>query len=320
MYFYRMKAAYITKFGSPDVFQIGDMPKPVIEKDTDVLIEVHASSVNPVDWKIRKGNLKFILGSGFPIILGFDASGVVVEVGKAVKKFKPGDEVYGRLDRKFGRAYAEYAIGSESVFSLKPSFISHLEAGSIPLAASTALQGLRDKGLMRKGYDVLINGASGGVGIFAAQIAYMEGANATLVWGNGHEALAKDLKIKDIINYHETDFKKLEKKYDIVFDIMGNESFMSCKHLLKKGGTYITSLPRPKVILHRFISLFTTKRVRTLLMEPNGKDLDYLNFLMEFRKFRTRIDSIYKLDDIAKAHSRSESGHVEGKVVVGIKF
>ncbi|BAZ16480.1 zinc-binding alcohol dehydrogenase [Calothrix sp. NIES-4071] len=158
-----MKAVIINRYGSAEVLQYQDVEKPQIKSD-QMLVKVYATSVNPIDWKIRKGMLKLLTGNKFPMILGFDVSGEVVEVGQKVTRFKPGDALYARLDNLTGGAYAEYAAVSEKVAAFKPSNMTHEQAAAVPLAAMTALQALRDQGKIKQGYKVLINGASGGVG------------------------------------------------------------------------------------------------------------------------------------------------------------
>ncbi len=313
-----MKAAIITSYGSPEQFKIRDIPKPEI-KDNEILIRVMASSVNPVDWKTRKGNLKFILGSKFPMVLGYDASGEVVKTGKLVSKFKKGDHVYSRLDRRYGKAYAEYAAGTEKAFALKPENISFEEAAAIPLAALTALQALRNNCRLKKGDCVLINGASGGVGHFAIQIVKEFGGISTAICNGNHQKMLDELKPDHFIDYTKIDFKDSQEKYDIIFDVVGTESFMTCRHLLKKGGTYITALPRPKLILHLFFSLFIPgKKVKTILMKARGSDIEYLNKLIQLGKFKVFIDKTFTLEEISKAHTYSEQGHTEGKIVIKI--
>jgi len=313
-----MKAAVINKFGGPEVFSIRDLPLPAPDKD-DVLIKVTASSINPIDWKIRKGYHKYTLGSDFPIIPGFDAAGSVIDTGRNVTRFKKGDAVYGRLDKKFGRAYSEYAIGNESVFAFKPPQISFEEAAAIPLASLTALQALRDKGKIKPNDNVLILGAAGGVGHFALQIARIIQARTVAVSSYRHKQLIETLKPGIFIDYTKENYKQLSEKFDIIFDAVGAESFLSCKHLLKPKGIYITTLPRPKLILHKLLALFTFgKKVRTLIMKARGKELEEINAWIENKGFTVHIDKVFPLDKIADAHRYSEEGHTEGKIVVKI--
>ncbi|MFW5656035.1 MAG: NADP-dependent oxidoreductase [Bacteroidota bacterium] len=313
-----MKAAVINAYGNPDVFEVTDLPLPE-PGDTDVLINVMASGINPVDWKIRKGNHKYTLGTHFPIVLGFDASGEVVKTGKKVTRFKPGDKVYGRLDKKYGRALAEYALGSEGVFDFIPEKLSFEEAASIPLAAVTALQALRDKGKITKGMDILIIGATGGVGHFAVQLARHFETKVTAVVGPGHDALLKRLQPDSVINYKESDFRQQAKQYDIIFDAAGKTSYPDCRKILKKGGCYITTLPRPKLLIHKLISIFSAgKKVKTLLMKSKGEDLAFISGLIKKGQFFVKIDKTYPLEAVTAAHQYAERGHTEGKVVIRV--
>ncbi len=313
-----MKAAIINKFGKPEVLQIEEISVPVIANN-EILIQLKASSVNPVDWKHRLGNHKYILGSGFPIVLGYDAAGIVEKTGKNISKFIKGDRVYSCVNRKYGGAYAEFAASTEDTLAKIPDKLSFEEAAAIPLAAVTALQGLRDKGKIKTGDKVLINGAASGVGHFAVQIAKYFKANITAVCSSRHNEMMTLLKPDVHIDYNDINIKSLNEKFDIIFDVIGSESFRSLKHLLKPGGRYITTLPRPKVLAHKLLSLFTRgKKAITFLMKSKGTDLEFINQLIEQDKFRVIIDKVYSLEDIQQAHIHSESGNVEGKIVVRI--
>lgn len=314
-----MKAAIINEFGPPDNFIITDIAKPDITNDNDVLIKVIASSVNPVDWKHRKGNHKFILGSPFPIILGYDVSGVVEDIGKSVTKFKEGDEVFCRLNRKYGSAYAEYASAPEGIIALKPKDLSHETAATLPLAASTALYALRDKGKLKPGMKVLINGAASGVGHFAVQLTKELGGICTAVSSQRHEKIMNELKPDFIIDYTKQDFTQQDEKYDLILDIIGNKTFLVCKKILKPGGIYITLLPRPKVLVHKMVALFTNrKKVRTFFVKPNADNLIYLSKLVCENKLKVYIDKTFTLEKIADAHKYSEMKHAEGKISIVI--
>lgn len=313
-----MKAAIIDTFGDTNQFKIINMPDPV-PGEKQVLVKIHAASVNPVDWKHRKGNHRLLLGSPFPIILGYDAAGVVVENGKEAHHFKPGDEVYFRSDKKYGGTYAEYVVTSESTLAIKPADISFEEAAAIPLASLTALQALRDKGDIKKTDKVLINGAAGGVGHFAIQLARELGGDVHAVSSYRHKSLMQELGFSDFIDYTKEDFKKSDRKYNIIFDAVGKENFLTCRHILTKPGVYITSLPRPKLLLHKIFALaYPGKKARALLMKSIGADLEYISKLIEEGRFKTHIDKVFSLEDIGKAHQYAEEGHTEGKIVVRI--
>jgi len=313
-----MKAAIINQFGTPEVLQIAELPIPEINEN-QVLIKVHAASVNPVDWKHRYGNHKLILGSDFPICLGYDVSGVVEKVGSSVKSIKKGDEIYGRVDKKYGGTYAQYAISSEAAIAIKPSTMSFDEAAAVPLAAITALQALRDKGNIQKGMNILILGGSSGVGHFAVQIANYFGCSHTVVSGPNHENIFKKIGVQKHINYKETDFHLLNDKFDIIFDVVGHDSYRTCKHLLKPKGSYINTLPRPKILAHKVLALFSKgKKVKSLLMKSTQEDLNFIREMIENNKLLVHIDKTFSLDETKAAHEYSETGKTEGKLVIKI--
>lgn len=310
-----MKAVTINRYGSASVLQYQDVEKPQIKSD-QMLVKVYATSVNPIDWKIRKGMLKLLTGNKFPMILGFDVSGEVVEVGEKVTRFKPGDAVYARLDNLTGGAYAEYAAVSEQVAAFKPSNMTHEQAAAVPLAAMTALQALRDQGKIKQGYKVLINGASGGVGTFAVQIAKVLEALVTAVCGASNVELVKTLGADRVIDYTQQDFTKETVKYDIIFDVVGNSSLSKCKNVLQPNGIYITTQPTPDKFVESFLTMLTGRKSKVIVLQSSGKDLAYLKDLIEAGKIRAVIERTYPLSETATAHVHSEKEHVVGKLVI----
>ncbi len=314
-----MKAAVIYSYGAPDVLQVADVEVPQIKPD-QLLVKVYASSINPVEWKMRKGMLKLLTGSRFPIILGFDVSGEVIEVGSQVTQFKPKDLVYARLDQLTGGAYAEYAAVAEKVAALKPTNITHEQAAAVPLAGMTALQALRDEGQLKVGQKVLINGASGGVGTFAVQIAKALGAaEVTGVCGSKNLELVKSLGADSVIDYTQQDFAKVSAKYDIVFDAVGNRSLSDCKSVLQPHGIYVTTQPFPENFLQSFLtSLLPGQKYKVILLKSSSADLTYLKEQIEAEKIRSVIDRTYPLSEIAAAHAYSETERTVGKVVIAI--
>jgi NADPH:quinone reductase-like Zn-dependent oxidoreductase len=314
-----MKAAVIYEYGGPEVFRLEDIPEPVIRKN-EILVRVHAASVNPVDWKQRKGNHKFFLKAKFPIVPGYDVSGVVEKVGSKVSRFKPGDEVYSRLRRKFGGAFAEYAAAPESATALKPNCLDHEHAAGIPLAGQTALQALRDKVSIEPGMKLLVTGAAGGVGHFALQIGRLFGAEITAVCSSNHPSLLKELEPDHHIDYQDTSYLDGPEKYDVIFDAAGKQTFLSCRKILKDKGVFISILPRPKLLVHKLLALFTRgKRVRTLLQRPRTRDLEILAELADEGKLKVIIDSVYKLENVSGAHRRAEEYSTGGKIIVKIR-
>ncbi len=323
-----MRAVIINSFGSSDVLEIdNNYPKPDI-KDNQALINVKAAGINQLDWKIRKGMLKLILGSNFPIILGNDASGVIVKCGNNVKDFKVGDSVYCMLDSNetfsyFGYAksgaYAQYAVTRSDTLSLKPEILSYEEAASFPLCCLTAYQVLVHKINIQKGDKILINGASGGVGIFAVQIAKALGAVVTAVCSTKNIELIKKLGADYVIDYTKNDLSQLTEKFKIVYDIVVNTTYKKCKNILDNNGIFISNLASPIVILFPFLRKTKNFKKRTFAwVEPCGKDLQKITEMVNNGHLKSVIDKIFSIEEIRKAHEYSESGRVVGKLVVRI--
>ncbi|MEP0910388.1 NAD(P)-dependent alcohol dehydrogenase [Leptolyngbya sp. GB1-A1] len=314
-----MKAAVIDRYGSPDVLRYADVDKPVIKAD-QMLVRVYASSVNPIDWKIRKGLLQFLTGYQFPLILGFDVAGEVVEVGSQVTRFRVGDRIYARLDQLAGGAYAEYAAVAERVAAHKPANMSDEEAAAVPLAGLTALQALRDEGHFAAGQRVLINGASGGVGTYAVQIAKVLGASSIVGVCSARNAdLVKSLGCDRVINYQQQDFTQDATKYDVVFDAVGNRSFDDCKRVLQPNGYYVTTQPYPANYVQSFFTAFLPgPKYKVILLKSNAVDLEFLKQQIEAGHIRSVIDRTYPLAETVAAHQQGETERTVGKVVITI--
>jgi len=316
-----MKAAIINKFGKSDVFEIKDVENPIIES-SELLIKVNTVSINPIDWKQRKGNHKFILGSPFPIILGYDVCGEVVEVGAEIKNFKIGDIVFGVLDNKYGGALAEFAVGHENCFAIKPQNISIEEAAAFPMVSLTSLQALRDIANLKKGQTILINGASGGVGHVAIQIAKILGAKVIAVSSTQSKDFVEQFKPDLFIDYKTQDISKLDLKVDVFFDVAANYTFPKTKHLLNPGGVYlnlefINSLK--KMPVNWLYQLFSNgKKAKSLLMKHNNADLDLIAQWILKKKLKVSIDKTFPLEKISDAHEYAQLGHNKGKNVVVI--
>lgn len=316
-----MKAATINSFGNPDVFKIVESEKP-IPKEDQILIQVFATSINPIDWKQRKGNHKLILGSKFPIILGYDVCGEVVEIGSNVNKFKSGDTVYGVLDNKYGGALAEFAIGSENCFAIKPESISNEEAAAYPMVSLTSLQALRDKAKLQYGQTVLINGASGGVGHIALQMAKLMGARVIAVASSSSKDFVNQFEPDVFVDYTQQDILTLDEKVDVVFDVASNLSFSKCKKILNPNGVYINLEyinTMKRMPLYKLQQLFSKgKRVKALLMKQNTDDLNIISKWIEEGKVKIHVDEVFNLKNITAAHDYAQKGHNKGKNVVVI--
>lgn len=313
-----MKAAIINQFGGPEVFKIQDIEKPIIKPD-QILIKVKAVSINPIDWKQRKGNHKLILGSPFPIILGYDVCGEIVEIGSKVESFKLGDVVYGVLDNKYGGALAEFAIGHEKCFDIKPGNIDEKQAAAFPMVSLTALQALKYKAGLKPQQTVLINGASGGVGHVAIQIARLLGAKVIAVASSGSKEFVHQFNPDKFIDYTSQDVLKTEDKVDVFFDVAGNYSFPKVIKLLNPGGVYINTLPRPKILIHKILQLFTKgKQAKTLLMKHSRDDLKIISKWIKEEKLKISLDKTFLLTQINEAHEYAQQGHNKGKNIVVI--
>jgi 2-desacetyl-2-hydroxyethyl bacteriochlorophyllide A dehydrogenase len=311
-----MKAVTINQYGSASVLHYTDIEQPRI-KPEQMLVKVQASSVNPVDWKIRSGQLQLLTGYNFPLVLGFDVAGTVVEVGAGVTRFKAGDEIYAYLDSIPGGAYAEYAAVSERAACLLPNNMTYEQAAAVPLAATTALQALRDLGLIQSGHQVLINGSSGGVGTFAVQIAKALGAEVTTVCSTKNLELMTSLGADHVIDYTSTDITQDTRQYDIILDAVGKQSFSSCQAILKPNGIYVNTLPMPDTLVQGCLTFFLPgKKAKLVIAQSNSKDLGFLKELIEAGKMRSLIQQTYPLSEVATAHTTSEQGRVVGKLVI----
>jgi len=314
-----MKAAVIRKYGKPEVFQIEDMPEPA-PKPKQVKVEIIASSVNPVDWKIRSGALAVLTGWKFPRILGGDFSGKVVECGSEVNDIRVGDEVFGLSNAmSIGRAYAEFITCDADKLAIKPNKLNFLESAGIPLAGSTAYQALHHMCEIKPGMRVLIIGATGGVGHFAVQIAKAENCQVTGVCHSRNAELAKQIGCDEVLAYDKADITKSKDKYDILFDAAAKYGYLSCRSLLTSQGTYVCTIPTPLLmVMHGFSYIFPWKRGRFVGVNSNRKDLDQLARLANEDQLRPFIENIFPLEKIAEAHALSETEKARGKIAIRI--
>jgi len=323
-----MKAIVIEKYGSPDVLQFKEVERPT-PNDNQVLVRVQAASANPLDWHLMRGEpfIARLMGTGLlkpkSSRVGADVAGRVEAVGKDVTQFKPGDEVFGTCNGSF----AEYACAREDRLALKPANVSFEEAAAIPVAATTALQGLRNKGQIQPGQKVLVNGASGGVGTFAVQIAKSYGTEVTGVCSTRNLDLVRKIGADHVVDYTQEDFTKNEQqRYDLIFDAVGNRSVSDYKRALKPGGTCavagFSSMSRmfEHSALGPLRSKTGNKKVGGMGMAKiNQNDLVFLKQLVETQKVRPVIDRRYPLSETADAIRYLEAGHAQGKVVIAVE-
>jgi NADPH:quinone reductase-like Zn-dependent oxidoreductase len=321
-----VKAIVYTKYGTPDVLESKVVEKP-IPKNDEVLIRVYAVSINDWDWCLLRGipfinRLLYGLLKPTRKILGSDIAGRIEAVGKNVKQFQPGDEVFGDLSGDWG-GFAEYVCARENALALKPASMTFDEASAIPQAAMLAVQGLRDKGQIQPGQKILINGAGGGVGTFAVQIAKLYGVEVTGVDSSGKLDMLRSMGFDQVIDYTQEDFTKSGQCYDLILDVKTNRSIFDYTRALSPNGTYVTvggSMARlfQALLLGPWISLISKKNIRIVGLKPN-KDLAYMNELFEAGKVKPVIDGPYKLDEVPEALRYFGGGHHKGKVVITLE-
>jgi NADPH:quinone reductase-like Zn-dependent oxidoreductase len=313
-----MKAVVFDKYGSNDVVEVRDMPMPS-PGTGDMLVKVCAASINPVDWKMGAGQLRVITGYKFPKVLGRECAGEVVETGSRVARFKKGDQVVALPPVRSMGAFAEYACAPEMTTFPKSGSISFEQAACIPIAGLTALQALRDKGQVSYGKKVLVNGASGGVGHFAVQIAKLFGADVTGVCSGANIDFVKGLGADSVIDYTKEDFTRGPRQYDIIFDAVAKRSFRDCKKSLSPHGIYISTLPSVSVVLHRYlVGLLSRKMAITIWVKPNAADMEWMQDQIGSGRINIAIDKIYPLDRAKEALAYSEAGRAKGKIVLKI--
>lgn len=326
-----MKAIVYTQYGSPDVLQLKEVEKPV-PLDDQVLVEIHAASVNAYDWHFLTADvflIRLMSGGLFRpknTTLGADIAGRVEAVGSQVKQFKPGDEVFGTARRSSG-GFAEYVCAPEETLELKPAHVSFEEAAAVPMAALTALQGLRDQGRIQSGQKVLIEGASGGVGTFAIQIAKSFGAKVTAVCSTTKLDIARSIGADHVIDYTKEDFAKNGQRYDLIFAANGSHSVFEYKRALGPNGICVISgggeasivaLVRD-TLLTMWISKTGDRKIGSFMANINQKDLAFVKELVEAGKVKPVIDRRYTLSETAKALRYIGEGHARGKIVITVK-
>ena len=320
-----MKAIVCHKYGSPDVLKLEEIQKP-IAGDDEVLVKVHAASANAADWHILRADPFLVrLASGLlkpkHKILGADIAGRVKAVGRNVTRFQPGDEVFGDISGCGWGGFAEYVCARENALALKPASMTFEEAAAVPFAGVTALQGLRDKGQIQPGQKVLINGASGGVGTFAVQLAKSFAAEVTGVCSTRKLDMVRSIGADQVIDYTQEDFTNNGQRYDLILAANGYHSISDYKRALSPNGIYVTTggsgaQMYQAIFLGPWISMTGSKKMGNLLQRPNLKDLVFMKELLEAGKVVPVIDRRYPLSEVAEALRYLEEGHAQGKVVI----
>lgn len=332
-----MKAFFINRYGKSDVLTSGDLPEPML-RDDDVMVQIHAAGVNPLDNKIRSGEFKLLLPHKMPLILGTDLAGVVVRVGARVRRFKVGDEVYARPDDDRIGTFAEFIAVKEDSVALKPSNLTMEEAASIPLVALTAWQTLVDKGKLKKGQKVLIHAGSGGVGTMAIQLARHLGATVATTASAANANMLKDLGADIVIDYRKDDFSTKLEGYDLVLDTQGGETLKKSLAVLRPGGKLIgiAGPPDPDFarqigangfvsLVMRLLSHGIRKAARRAgatysfhFMTPNGRQLGEITRLIEAGRIRPVVDRVFPFEETRRALDYVETGRTRGKAVIRV--
>jgi NADPH:quinone reductase-like Zn-dependent oxidoreductase len=306
-----MKAVRVDEFGDRSVLKVTNIGRPEPGAG-ELLVRVHAASVNPVDWKMRQHGDR--MGMKVPFTPGFDVSGVIESVGPGVTKFRAGDAIFAMLDLRRGGAYAEYAIVKESEAAMKPAKTSHVDAAAVPLVALTAWQALFDTAKLEKGQTVLIHGGSGGVGSFAVQLAKAKGAKVIATASKENLEFLKQLGADEAIDYRAQKFDEIVKEADVVLDTVGGDTQQRSFAVLKKSGMLVSIVGQPSKKKADEAGV----RVAGILVKANGDELAEIGKMMESGAVKSFVSMTLPLTDVAKAHEQSETGHTRGKIVLRV--
>ena len=309
-----MKALVIHRYGDGSIAGIEDIPVPVPDAD-EVLIKVRAVSINPLDWKVREGKARIFTGSRFPKVLGTECAGIVEQTGAGAGRFRHGDRVVLYTGVKRLGACAQYACGAEDAAYPLPESVPFEQASCLPIAGLTALQSLRDHGRLEAGMNVLVNGAAGGVGHLAVQIAKVLGASVTGVCSAANSGFVMGLGADRTIDYAAEDFTLGTERYDLIFDAVSKRSFGECKRVLSPRGRYVSTLP-DRTLIAQLVTLFLPgKKAKSMWVRQSAEDMTWLLEQLSAGRVRVAVEQVYPFAEIADAFALSESGHARGKVV-----
>jgi len=309
-----MRVVEYDDYGDASVLHVAEHPVPQ-RLPGQLMIEVLASSVNPIDYRFRRGDMKGLIPFGFPRVPGYDVAGIVVETDSE-SSFAVGDRVMAFLDHTRGGALADFAVCADSVAARIPDSMSLPEAAAIPLAGTTALQSLRDHGKIKSGQSVLINGASGGVGMFAVQIAKSYGCHVDAIASSHNREFCLSLGADHFFDYDKDDFTKSNERWDIIFDVSGKAHYLESRAVLKDGGHFISTEPSVKGLVMTILTWPLSKSGQIMLAKPSGDDLRELIRLYKAGRLNITIDSTFPFAKAAEAHHRVESGVDHGKIVL----
>lgn len=306
-----MKAIRIHSYGDPSVLRYEQAPLPDLAED-DLLIRVIATSVNPVDWKIRQGLARSMLDYPLPLILGWDVSGIVERTGRAVTRFRPGDAVYSRPDIRRNGTYAEFVAVRESEVAPKPATLSHVEAATLPLVSITAWESLFTTGGLQAGQRVLIHAGAGGVGTIAVQLARARGGQVTATASAANAALVAGLGADEVIDYRQTPVAQMPRGFDLVFDTIGGATQDASWDLLAPGGMLVSIVSPPAQEVAQARGL----RAGYVFIQPNAAILTQLGQMVDMAQIRPVVGAEFALKDIRQAHEFSETGRARGKIAI----
>ncbi len=310
-----MKAVQIYQYGEPDVFTYQDAPRPK-PNDDEVLIRVHAAAINPIDWKTRQGQgIAGLLQDPFPLILGWDVSGVIEVVGQNVSGFKIGDAVYSMVRfPKVGGAYAEYVTAPTTDITLKPNSLDHIQAAALPLVALTAWQALFEAADLSVGQRILIHAAAGGVGHIAVQLAKWKGAHVIGTASERNETYLQEIGVDEFINYKSTPFEEVVSDVDLVLDTMSGDTRERSWGVLKQGGILVSILGAPPVEVADSYQV----RAAGAFVRPHAAQLTELGRLVDSGQVTPHVETVFPLKDVAEAHRLGQQGHTRGKIVLQV--
>ncbi|CAN5425932.1 NADP-dependent oxidoreductase [soil metagenome] len=310
-----MRKVIYNRFGDESVLEVTEQAVPSIQTD-QLLIRVKAVSINPLDWKVYGGDMKLMSGSTFPKSVGIDFSGIVEQTGSAVTRFRAGDAVIGVLDVFKGGALADYVVVKEATLALKPANISFEQAAALPLTGLSALQIVDQLAAVSANQDVLINGATGGIGLFAVQIAKKRGARVTAVVSTKGVAQATKWGADTVIDYTKQDIKGLAQRFDVVIDLSTKLSFTEAKHLMKPKAVFVSTLPSPLALIASFINnIFSGQKHKILIVKPTLDGLTTLTKLAE-ADLQIVLDKTYSFTNVREAYAEARQSKLIGKSVI----
>lgn len=313
-----MKAVQFARYGSADVLKLVEVPIPK-PAEHEVLIKVHAIGMNPLDWKVRSGSLKYVYPVRLPYTPGYDIAGTVEDTGYKVTRSKPGDEVFAMLSMR-GGGYAEYAIADESLVFKKPRLFSLEDAAAIPSSGLTAYQGLVHIGQIHPAQEVLINGASGGVGSYAVQFAKSFHTRVTAVCSENNAPFVRDLGADFVLDYTKENIYKQQKQFDIIFDTIGSMNFWKSLRILKRRGVMISTIPNPNFMYQSWVTApVLQKKYIPVVSYPDQRDMQAIIKLIETSQIKSPVTTVLAFEDYNKANRLIESRHAHGKIVLKLR-